>query len=311
MPLRGEGHEHLDYLLAAEAIRAGTLKITEVSQTGSVPELLAVSTADAKILLLDGEELVGAKQNRILNTTILVPPKSKTVVPVSCVEQGRWKYRSDHFVSGDCAASPKLRARKSRDVGENLRRTGRADSNQGALWQEVAYCMADARTVSPTMAMHDVIENRKTSIDGYVEALKYPGAARGIVAAIGGRFVALDLFDNPRTLESLWSRLITGYVLDAVGMPPTTNKPFTGKGASTLLEHIGDIECHPLPSVGMGQDWRFEADDVVGQALIVEEVCVHLSAFPNERADRRNDRDGYIMSPSRRRRHTPSPENID
>ena len=35
VPLRGEGHQRLDYVLAADAIEAGTLEVTEVSESGS------------------------------------------------------------------------------------------------------------------------------------------------------------------------------------------------------------------------------------------------------------------------------------
>jgi ARG and Rhodanese-Phosphatase-superfamily-associated Protein domain len=35
------------------------------------------------VLILDGEELVGAKQNRIVNVTILVVTQSEIVIPVS------------------------------------------------------------------------------------------------------------------------------------------------------------------------------------------------------------------------------------
>ena len=74
---------------------------------GSVPELLAHNPLDASVLLYDGEELIGAKQNRILNVTVLVAAASETRIPVSCVEEGRWRARSRHF------AYPELRRRKA------------------------------------------------------------------------------------------------------------------------------------------------------------------------------------------------------
>jgi hypothetical protein len=47
-------------------------RVTEVSEAGSVPFLQVANGADRPLLLLDGEELIAAKQNRILNTTVLV-----------------------------------------------------------------------------------------------------------------------------------------------------------------------------------------------------------------------------------------------
>jgi hypothetical protein len=49
-----------------------------------VPELKLVNLSPSKILILDGEELKGAKQNRIVNATFLIGPKSEVVIPVSC-----------------------------------------------------------------------------------------------------------------------------------------------------------------------------------------------------------------------------------
>ncbi len=299
-PLRGEGRQQLDYILAAEAISAGTLTITEVDEAGSVPELLAVNNGDKMVLLLDGEELVGAKQNRILNTTVLLRPKSQTKIPVSCVEQGRWRHVSDKFASGNHSPS-RLRARKSRDVTANLRQRGQAESDQGEVWDSVAFCIAEAGAAAPTMAMRDVVEQRRDSLDAYVDALPYPAGARGAMAAIGGRFVAADLFDRPETLERIWRRLVTGYAMDALARSKDKAGAFSAKAAGVLLEHIGQIECTPCPSVGVGKDWRFEAEDIVGQALIADRVCVHLSAFPNDRdTDRLTGSGPRILPPSRR-----------
>ena len=59
-----------EWLTLAEA--GDRVQITEVNEAGSVPTLKVANMADRPLLLLDGEELVGAKQNRILNTTVLV-----------------------------------------------------------------------------------------------------------------------------------------------------------------------------------------------------------------------------------------------
>jgi|GEM_PF-2145368 len=62
----------LNYLTLDEALAKDLIDVVEVSQGGSVPELKVVNNSDRMVLILDGEELVGAKQNRIVNTTILI-----------------------------------------------------------------------------------------------------------------------------------------------------------------------------------------------------------------------------------------------
>ena len=298
----GEGGRCLEYILSAEAISAGALTVTEVDESGSVPELLAANAGQELVLLVDGEELVGAKQNRILNTSLLLRPRSETKIPVSCVEQGRWHRASRGFGSGSHSPSW-LRARKSRDVGRNLRTSGQARSDQRAVWEEVANRIEDLEVHSPTMAMHDVIEQRSESISHYAEALPYPRNARGVIVAINGRFVAADIFDRPETLERIWPRLITAYAVDALGRDKDKPERFTEKAASVLLEHVGEVECQPCPSVGLGEDWRFEADDIVGQALMTKRVCVHLSVFPNKNGHgRQQTGSARVAPPSQRRR---------
>ena len=304
-PLRGEGRRRLDYILAAEAIAAGTLTVTEVDASGSVPELLAVNSGEKMILLLDGEELVGAKQNRILNTTVLLRPTSRTKIPVSCVEQGRWRQSSHELASGNYSPSS-LRAGKSRNVTASLRQRGRAESDQGEVWDDVAYCIVAAGASAPTMAMRDAVEHHRDSLDAYVAALPYPEGARGVVAAVNGAFVAADVFDRADTLERIWPRLIAGYAMDALIRPNDKPPTFSAKAAAVLLEHVGDIDCTPCPSVGLGKDWRFEADDIVGQALIAARTCAHLCAFRNDaRSAQRPPNDPRISPPSQRRRHRP------
>src|ERR1700688_4615921 len=86
-PLFSASDVSVDYLLSDEAIQAGSLTVEEVSEGGSVPNLLVTNQGDSRVLFLEGEELRGAKQNRVLNTSVLIAAHSKTPIPVSCVEQ--------------------------------------------------------------------------------------------------------------------------------------------------------------------------------------------------------------------------------
>ena len=114
------------------------LTVTEVTEGGTVPELKVINRGEKPVLLLDGEELSGAKQNRVLNTTILLKEKSETVIPVSCTEHGRWSYRSSHFEESGHIMSAKLRRVKNASVHENLKAVHAFRSDQGAVWDEIA-----------------------------------------------------------------------------------------------------------------------------------------------------------------------------
>ena len=111
--------------------------IQEVSKEASVPELKVINQADKPVLFLDGEELAGAKQNRVLNTTILVKEKSKLVIPVSCTEQGRRSYMTDEFFDSENILSNKIRGRKAVFVSDSLEQGENFRSNQGAIWNDI------------------------------------------------------------------------------------------------------------------------------------------------------------------------------
>src|SRR5690348_16225690 len=86
-----------NYLTLTEALQQQLAIITEVSPGGQVPNIKIANVSDQLILLIDGEELIGARQNRVLNTSILLAGKSETIIPVSCTEARRWSYKSPAF----------------------------------------------------------------------------------------------------------------------------------------------------------------------------------------------------------------------
>jgi len=302
VPVCGGGDRFQGYLLAEEAMEAGVLVVTEVDEAGTVSELLATNESDRPILLLDGEELRGAKQNRILNTTVLLPAKSRTRIPVSCVEEGRWHHVSHRFTSGHYAPTA-LRQRKSRDVQRSLRSMGRAESDQGAVWECTRAYVTESGAEAPTGALSEAMETLGDVLARYQEALPYPAGACGAMAAVGGRFVAADVFDAPDTLEAIWPRLVASYAVDAERAGRRRGKGSFGvKAAEVLLEHVGRQACDTFDSPGLGCDLRFEAADVLGQALAVEKRLVHLSVFPQMPDQPRGARRSLRIRPPSERR---------
>ena len=142
--------ETLAYGTLAEALRDGVIVVTEVNAGGSVPDLKVINNADSSILLLDGEELKGAKQNRVLNASVLLDAHSETIIPVSCTEAGRWAYTSETFKESGYVMSRDLRANRTRSVSASLNRTHEYRSDQSAVWGDIDR-MAEASAVkSPT-----------------------------------------------------------------------------------------------------------------------------------------------------------------
>jgi hypothetical protein len=225
-PLFSAPGEVIEYLLSDEAIDAGSVTVEEVSEGGSVPNLLVSNTGDWRVLFLEGEELKGAKQNRVLNTSVLVAARSKTSIPVSCVEQGRWRYRTKQFSSGGSHSSSKLRSQIKGAVSRSLKAGRGHASDQGAVWGEVSRQMGALGASSGTAAMADTYDCHQDRLGEFREQLKYVEGASGIAVAVGPQVVAVDVFDRPSTCRKVWDRLLSGVVMDALqaGQP----EPFAG-----------------------------------------------------------------------------------
>ena len=203
------------YVTLEEAVPLG-FRVTEVDAAGSVPELLAVNPLEQAVLLYDGEELVGAKQNRILNVTVLVAARSETYIPVSCVEEGRWSARSAAFAPAPHAAYPELRRRKAERLSAAPLELGVA---QADVWQAVAERAARLDVPSPTGAQADVFRAREDELATLREAFPLQPGQAGAVLALGRDRLCLDYVSRPEAFTRLYPKLLDGYLLDALASP--------------------------------------------------------------------------------------------
>ena len=276
-PLFAEPNGKVEYLLSDEAIGAGSVTVQEVSEGGSVPDLLVENTGDVRVLFLEGEELVGAKQNRILNTSVLLPARSKVKVPVSCVERGRWAYKSRHFGSEGRHSSSKLRHALKSSVSDSLGGGTGHRSDQGKVWEEVDKQQATLGVSSQTSAMADSFEAHKPQIDQYAEQFPYPEGAAGLAVALGDKVVAVDLFDSPATCRKVWRRLLSGFILDAVG-PAALTGAVTLPAVEAALASLRDSSWEKVEAVGDGEEYRVKSGDgTQASALTFGDSLVHGS----------------------------------
>jgi hypothetical protein len=286
------------YLTLKEALERGLLVITEISKTGSVPELRVVNKADIPVLLLDGEELAGAKQNRVLNTTILLKEESETVIPVSCTEQGRWSYASAEFFESGNIMNRNLRLRKASSVNRSLEASRSYRGDQGAIWEGVEKCASLANVRSVTGAMSDIYESRDDDLRRYLDFFQAIPHQRGIFVMVNGRVAGFDVLSLESAYEIVHPKLLKSYAMDALLARSNGDDEPSIDQARSFIEEAARCEEKRFKSVGHGWDYRFDGKGVVGSSLVHQEKVIHLAFF---KADQ-EERTGRILSSSARRR---------
>jgi hypothetical protein len=278
-PLTDGGSRALDYQTFAEASAAGTVRVEEVSEGGSVPELRVLNDGEKPVLLLDGEELIGAKQNRIVNLTILCPASRALVVPVSCVEAGRWSHSRPDFVDSRQALFAQARARKTRDVSAALRERGERRADQQAVWDDIEVRARHLKTSSRTSAMSDMYVQHTAAIEQYEAAFSPIPGQVGALFAVNGRAAGLDVFDSQKALEAFLPKLVRSYALDALTLADSASGSASQADARDLMATVAQAPAGTFPAVGLGVDVRLESETVAGAALAFDGRLVHLSAF--------------------------------
>lgn len=269
----------LDYALLDDALDSGAVQITELDASGSVPELKLVNNGRKPVPLLDGDQLIGAKQNRVINITILIDAETAVVIPVSCVEQGRWRHDSDRFRSARRTMHASGRMAKMAQVSESLRHSGERRSDQSAVWDEIAAFSACHGVGSPTGAVEDVYVALDKRIHEIIARMQLPAGALGAVFCVDGRPTGLELFDKAGTLQRVAPKLVASYAYDAASSEKPRHGDTSSEAVEAFLYRVMTAPGERFNALGLGEDVRLESLHVIGGALKVHDHLVHLSAF--------------------------------
>jgi len=253
------------------------IKIEELSQP-TVGSVNIKNLTDSDFFGIEGEELVGALQHRIFVTSFLLPGRSEKVVPVSCVEEGRWQ-GNRQFLSGSTIAYPSLRALTSQSIYQSLSKGRGFQVDQQSIWREIERKQTTLKTHSQTRSMHDTFDQLKDEIAHFSEYTPYEDQI-GFLALTNKRILCADIFFNPELFRKFMKKLLISYALDAIEDSSTPGSFNMENGKEFFSAIITVRKVKRFAGVALGEEWRFKERGVLGKALVHEQRIYHLSAFP-------------------------------
>lgn len=314
-PLCTPGPVELPYQLLVDALHAQSLRITEVG-SGTVPELQAENLGADPVFVVDGEQLIGARQNRMTNRSLLLRAHSKTLIPVSCMEQGRWHFVSDQFAASPQHSPSKVR-RQAREVESEQAATGAPvpqaalSQAQGRVWESIAEHAGTLGAHSATGALNEIYDSRANDLNEWVRSFPAVEGQVGLLAFLGGRPLGLDVIGGRTLYARVHERLVRGYAMDGLATRSRAREVLPGT-AQQYLDEVREAGRIASPTAGQGI-YHILSGAVVGGELLDRERVAHLSAFPAAPASGRGRAATHsdvpaapVPPPSRRRRNRES-----
>jgi len=220
-----------------------------------------------------GEIVSGAKQDRMLQDDVLLPPGSGWLdVPVYCTEHGRWTGSSLNFSTKGYVVSGGVRDRAEKT------------QSQQEVWDAVDAAHVGLGVATPSRAFAKVYEDKgaQDQAQPYLDKLdglpaSFPGAT-GVAVAVGNRIVCVDVFGSPDLFRKMWPKLLRSYVIDA--MQSQMHGKMTAKQMQQFVRDAAGAQVTSQPTVGAGTLQRLAATNASGSALVHRNSVVHLDLFP-------------------------------
>ncbi|MCX8053804.1 MAG: hypothetical protein N3B12_08345 [Armatimonadetes bacterium] len=316
-PLTARSIGGLNYLTLDEAVRRNVIEIVE-KDGGIVNTVVVYNHSVTPVFIMDGEEIIGAKQNRVLNTSVLIGPKQMVYLPVSCVERGRWSGASMSFKSGGTQLFARARQFNLAAVNDNLAMSpsGGARSDQSRIWDHVAEKRASLGLGNASGPMHEAYAVQEPTISNYVKHFHIVPGQIGAVFAIRGEIIGADMFDQSQTLTRLFEKMIKSYALDAIEQDRFRNNRLPTLGVVEARRFVRlvlerNVAFRDYDSPGEGRDVRIDSPRINGAALVAEGRPIHIALFAPAKREPVPLREGGLRPPSQRQRATiPEPRLI-
>ena len=267
IPLKTE-KSYIDLLTLKKGLKLGLVAVKEC-ETSTVNTIIVENQSVVPLILIDGEEIVGGDQNRIVNSTILVDAKSKMKIPVSCTEQGRWAYKSEFKQSKYIANYNTRRAKEyaSRKKG----------SYQNVIWSSINSLEIENDYSSPTGAMEESYENLKIDHAKIIKEFSIEPGQNGVLIIVNGEIMGFEIFLNSEIYKEFHEKILKSYLIDS----KVENKTFAinADAAKSVIDKALDSTFEKRGNIGLEKAFEFENDEGIGTLYEYKDNIVHLSYF--------------------------------
>lgn len=223
-----------------KALSDGRLKIQEHDQGPSVNTLQAVNTSKDTIYLMQGEVVVGGKQDRILAQDVLVAPGATIDIAAFCVEHGRWtEQRSGEQFIGTTGVA-----------AQDVRKAAAVDHEQGKVWEKVAGNISANGTATSTGSYAHLMNDKEFLAERarYREKMMGLASSRagivGVIAVSGDKVIGCDVLATEEMFKQAYPQLLDAYIASALshGAPVTMTTTEVQKQFTQLFHDEADLE---------------------------------------------------------------------
>lgn len=267
---------------AGPQIKAGGLVITESTDMGVVGKLTALNNTELYLLLTDADVLAGAKQNRVLNKSVLLAPMSKTILDVSCVERGRWQYAGKTFNAPVNIADPDLRREKAESIARWKTRPQEHDSIQGKVWSHVRMKM-DAMNFENATESYSALLSYNT--ERFKKEFPECQAEKGcncLAVVIGSKVISADIFGTSEVYMHYFPMLRdSAFRMASAGKDQKS--PDMHEACYRVLETLDAFQVVPRHQddaySGAGSFRIAENNELVGFELTANNEIIHSVLF--------------------------------
>ncbi len=265
--------------LLEEGLAQGLTSLAEVSETGSVNSVRVTHSGVRMLLLVDGEQIVGAKQNRVVNASFLVPPGAAVNIPVSCVERGRWRYDAPGFAASGTTLTSSARIEKLKRVATSVVAKRGYDADQSAVWRDVDGYLERTQVGSVTSAFADGYRSRSVDVESQLAEVTPVAGQIGLAAVRGDKLVALDVLGSPDLYTRGWKKVARGMLAEVYdkAAPPVSDP--AGVVAQALAAVAGATVTR-TSAPGCGETLHGEAPGAVFGAVAYEGQVYHAVVAP-------------------------------